>query len=269
LKIKSPLRYPGGKSKAIKKIIPFVPEFEEYREPFVGGGSVFIELKQLFPKRFYWINDKNENVYLFWKYIQYDWVAFSMIVECLYEEYSGRGKDLFNFLNDNKNYRRDFDDITLAARFFILNRITFSGTVDSGGYSQQAFEKRFTRSSIDRLVKLRHIMDYAKITNYDYKRIITKDGSDVFIYLDPPYYSNKKSNLYGKNGDLHGSFDHLYFSKIMRDINHKWLITLDDCDEIRDMFSYADIIPWNLQYGMNNIGGKRANGGKELFIKNY
>ena len=39
--IKSPLRYPGGKSRAIEKIIPLIPAFEEFREPFVGGGSVF------------------------------------------------------------------------------------------------------------------------------------------------------------------------------------------------------------------------------------
>lgn len=37
--IKSPLRYPGGKSKAIKFIAPLIPKFKEYREPFLGGGS--------------------------------------------------------------------------------------------------------------------------------------------------------------------------------------------------------------------------------------
>jgi site-specific DNA-adenine methylase len=43
--IKSPLRYPGGKSRAIKFITQLIPEFKEYREPFVGGGSVFVYLK--------------------------------------------------------------------------------------------------------------------------------------------------------------------------------------------------------------------------------
>ena len=50
-KIKSPLRYPGGKSRALKQILPIVPEFKEFREPFVGGGSVFFALKQLFPDK--------------------------------------------------------------------------------------------------------------------------------------------------------------------------------------------------------------------------
>ena len=50
-KTKSPLRYPGGKSKALKQILPIIPSFKEFREPMVGGGSVFFALKQLNPKQ--------------------------------------------------------------------------------------------------------------------------------------------------------------------------------------------------------------------------
>jgi DNA adenine methylase len=57
--IKSPLRYPGGKSKAIVQIINYLPEhFTEYREPFVVG-SLFVYLKQQKPKLECWINDLN------------------------------------------------------------------------------------------------------------------------------------------------------------------------------------------------------------------
>ena len=51
LKVKSPLRFPGGKSRALKQILPIIPEFKEYREPMVGGGSVFFALKQKFPEK--------------------------------------------------------------------------------------------------------------------------------------------------------------------------------------------------------------------------
>ena len=57
--IKSPLRYPGGKSRAIKQIQGQFPDkfnFSEYREPFVGGGSMFIYLKQVYPNIDIWIN---------------------------------------------------------------------------------------------------------------------------------------------------------------------------------------------------------------------
>ncbi|MFM7883717.1 MAG: DNA adenine methylase, partial [Microcystis panniformis] len=72
-KIKSPLRYPGGKSRAIKQILPQIPvNIREYREPFFGGGSVFFAVKQLFGQQIktYWINDLNYDLYCFWQCAQ-------------------------------------------------------------------------------------------------------------------------------------------------------------------------------------------------------
>ena len=48
--IKSPLRYPGGKSRIASKLVNLMPKnICEYREPMVGGGSVFIYIRQKFP----------------------------------------------------------------------------------------------------------------------------------------------------------------------------------------------------------------------------
>jgi DNA adenine methylase len=55
--IKSPLRYPGGKSRAVGIMSKLVPEFDEYREPLVGGGSFFVYLKQKYPDSIFGIND--------------------------------------------------------------------------------------------------------------------------------------------------------------------------------------------------------------------
>jgi site-specific DNA-adenine methylase len=46
------------------------PDFREYREPFVGGGSMALHLKQHFPKASYWMNDLNFDLYCFWKHAQ-------------------------------------------------------------------------------------------------------------------------------------------------------------------------------------------------------
>ena len=65
--LKSPLRYPGGKQKAISKIANYLPSsFQEYREPFIGGGSVFFHVLQTGSSLNYWINDLNEELYHFW-----------------------------------------------------------------------------------------------------------------------------------------------------------------------------------------------------------
>ncbi|MCI0549396.1 MAG: DNA adenine methylase, partial [Anaerolineae bacterium] len=130
--IKSPLRYPGGKSRAVQQMKFLLPkEFEEYREPFVGGGSFFIYLKQKRPKLKIWINDLNPELYYFWKYTQIDSEKLAHEVLKVKKERKD-GQDLFNELvNINIDSLTEFER---ALRFFVLNRITFSGVVESGGY---------------------------------------------------------------------------------------------------------------------------------------
>ncbi|MCL2845851.1 MAG: DNA adenine methylase [Chitinivibrionia bacterium] len=263
--IKSPLRYPGGKSRAVETIAKLLPDFDEFREPFLGGGSVFVHTKQRFPNKKFWINDLYSELYKFWKMAQKDVDA---LIEKVYEwrnEYP-IGKELFQFLNKNLN---DFNDLEKAAAFFIYNRITFSGTTLSGGYSEGAFSGRFTESSIKRLNDLAKVINGSLITNHDYEELLKKEGENVFVFLDPPYYSATKSALYGKNGNLHKSFDHKRFAENMKNCKHKWLITYDDSEYIRDLFSFAHITPWNLTYGMRNVAENSDQTGKELFVSNY
>ena len=265
--IKSPLRYPGGKSRAIPKILEQFPEsLLEFREPFVGGGSVFVYVRQKFPEVKVWINDLNFDLYCFWKIVQTNTGELAnRITKIKNETKNGRG--LFEEFRSSLN--KDLSDFDRAMRFFVLNRITFSGTVDSGGYSELAYHSRFTHSSISRLLSLEPLLQNVKITNLDYRDVIHEPGNNVFIFLDPPYLAATKSRLYGKNGDLHLGFEHAEFANEMRKCQHNWLITYDDSTEIRQNFSYANLYEWELQYGMNNYKQNNAAKGKELFITNY
>lgn len=262
--ITTPLRYPGGKSKAIKKLYPLIPEFSEFREPFIGGASMFIFLKQQFPDRYYWINDLNNDLYHLWDSLKNDTESLIKEIQNI-KDITSDGKSLFKkLISETPSY-----GLEKAIRFFVLNRISFSGTVDSGGYSQSAFNGRFTQSSIDRLKSTATLLIDTKITNFDYESVINHDGDNVFLFLDPPYLSATKSKLYGKKGVLHTNFDHNRFANIMQNNSHKWMITYDDCPEIRKLFSFANIVNWQMQYGMNNINKSTATKGNELIITNY
>ncbi|MCC6864907.1 MAG: DNA adenine methylase [Ignavibacteria bacterium] len=264
--IKSPLRYPGGKSRAVNIIAKLIPPFNEFREPFVGGGSVFIYTIQRFPDKIYWVNDLYYELYKFWEISQKN---VNALIDKIYEwrDHFPIGKELHIFLNQNIN---TFNDLEKAAAFFIYNRITFSGTSMSGGFSEGAFTGRFTESSIQRLKKFSQVINgTTTITNLDYKEVVNKEGQNVFIFLDPPYYSTTKSALYGKNGNLHKAFNHEQFAETMKNCKHKWLITYDECSYIKELFSFANIFPWDLTYGMRNITETSDQKGKELFISNY
>lgn len=265
--IKSPLRYPGGKSRAVQRMYSLLPaEFDEYREPFVGGGSFFIYLKQKFPDLKIWINDLNPELYYFWKSAQLDSEKLGCEVLKI-KKGNLNGQVLFHELLSAK--AEHLTDLERAIRFFVLNRITFSGVVESGGYSQLAFESRFTPSSIERVSKLGQILEGIKITRLDYRKLLEDGGKNTFTFLDPPYFKATKSRLYGKNGVLHTGFNHDDFAHEMNKCKHSWLITYDDSPEIRANFSFAKIYEWELQYGMNNYKQGKAEKGNELFIANY
>ena len=107
----------------------------------MGGGSVFISLKQQYPDLKIWINDLNSELFYFWKIAQSN---LSKLVREIFEikKTTTDGRKLFQELTTVST--KELSEIERAIRFFVLNRITFSGTVESGGFSQQAFQKRFT-----------------------------------------------------------------------------------------------------------------------------
>ena len=121
--LKSPLRYPGGKSRAIAQIIRHISaSFDEYREPFVGGGALFVYLKQRNPSLKVWINDLNLELYYFWKHAQCDAPKLADALRKIKRERID-GRELFvEFTTVDVSELSEFER---AVRFFVLNRITF------------------------------------------------------------------------------------------------------------------------------------------------
>lgn len=265
---RSPLRYPGGKQRAIEQIsLVFPKSAEEYREPLVGGGSVYFHARTIgFAKR-YWINDKFKELISFWHATQDPALCAKLVkeLEQLRSSFTSAVQIKGYFLNARQE--KPDNEYREAFLFFFFNRVTFSGTTRAGGFSSAASLRRFTASSIERLTPLPEALSGTQITNLDFEEAIKKPGKDVFIFLDPPYYTAAK--LYGHGGSLH-SFDHAKLASCLKKSPHRFLITYDDCDEIRELYQWANIKNWSLQYGMNNCNLQRESKiGAELFISNY
>lgn len=265
---RSPLRYPGGKQKAISQISRLFPSSaREYREPMVGGGSVFLHARSTDFAKKYWVNDKFTELVAFWRTVQ-DETQCSRLMKDLEKLRSS-----FKSAEQIKKYflkarlEEPDDEYRMALLFFFFNRVTFSGTTRAGGFSSSASLNRFTASSIERLRALPEAFADTKITELDFEEVIKAPGKDVFVFLDPPYFTATK--LYGRNGGLH-EFDHVRLARALRKSPHKFLITYDDCEEIRKLYSWANLQEWQLQYGMNNCSVDNLSKiGSELFISNY
>lgn len=266
-KVKTCIRYPGGKSKAAYEIAERFPagRANVYQEPFLGGGSLFLAASHNDFGNRYWINDLYYPLFCFWNTLK-DQRLGDELVQSLYELHSDLNSPeaLREFYEGSRDLDPEGDPFELAVKFFALNRMTFSGTVESGGFSASSAVERFTLSSIDRVGAIveSNILKNVRITNLDAVSIIRKLNkyAACFIMIDAPYYHAKK--LYGKKGELQ-NFDHERLSSTLQKSDHQFLATYDDCPEIRKLYKWANIEEWQLQYGMSRKKGD------ELIIKNY
>ena len=284
--MKTALRYPGGKSRAVKHILPHIPEdVERVCSPFFGGGSVELAIAARGTDvRGY---DKMKQLVWFWMALCEGNEELAEAVEDLQEEYWVEEKGEFKdndpirklWIQENgtnkfvrgcskksfAKFREELKDPSFmfsyekAAKYYAINRASFSGATFSGGWSKRASYARFTQSSVQRLRDFE-----AKNFRVDYADF--EDAMDyhpkAFLYLDPPYMLPKTQNaLYGTNGDLHRTFEHERLHSLLT-ARTGWLMSYNDCETIREMYDGYEIIEAEWTYGMN-----KSKQSSEILIK--
>lgn len=254
--MKTLLRYPGGKAKAIKALEKYIPEnTTKIVSPFFGGGSLEFHLaSQGIEVEGY---DIFKPVVNFWKAVKND---KQKLVEEI-RKHLPINKEKFSYLQNVLRHKNDglFTlDYEAAAIFFILNRCSFSGTTLAGGYSDQAALGRLTESSIQRVLNF----DFFKVNviNKSFDEVIP--DTDEFLFCDPPYYLGKKSNLYGNNGEDHRNFNHELLAKLLKE-KKSWVLCYNDHDYIREL--YKD---YRIEFPKWNYGMSQDKKSKEIVILN-
>jgi DNA adenine methylase len=265
--IKSPLRYPGGKQKLAAQLVSMFPaKAVELRDPMVGGGSVVLAATQRNFAQCYWMNDISQELMSFWQVVQEPAQCERLVGELESLRSSFENADEIKAYFNAVKAERGTDRFRQAVLFFFKNRVTFSGTTEAGGFSPSAALSRFTRSSIERLKPLPRALQNIRITCEDFAAMIQQPGQDVFLFLDPPHYNRAK--IYGPKGTLN-NFEHDTLASLLRETPHRFLITLDDCNEVRSLYKWARIQKWDIFYGMTNCNAKREpKRGSELLISN-
>ncbi len=235
--MKTILRYPGGKSRAVKKLLPLIPEDTEIVSPFFGGGSVEFALAERQRVHGY---DRFRPLVNFWSHAMQHSAKIADIVK----EYHPLEKEIFYELQQRRLRASKRD----AAVFYVLNRSSFSGSTLSGGMSPG--HPRFNEPAIERLRKFDKHPDLNNIhvCQADFEKALNMHPT-AFAFLDPPYLLDN-SNLYGKRGSTHKNFNHERLKKCL-DKHPKWLLTYNDCPEIRELYKDYDIQSISWTYGMS------------------
>ena len=252
---KTPLRYPGGKSRALTKLFQFTPDlknYTEYREPFLGGGSVALEIGKRYPHIDIWVNDLYEPLYNFWKILQSDGQKLRDILVQLKQRHPDPSSAKKLFL-DAKDYLAQpvGNSIDRAVSFYVVNKCSFSGLTESSAFSKQASESNFSMNGIEKLPEYSLMIKKWKITNLSYE-LMLHDKEETFIYLDPPY--EIKSNLYGRKGDMHKGFNHDEFASICDKSSSPILISYNSSQLIRERFEEWTVAEFAHTYTMRSTG---------------
>lgn len=251
--MKSPLRYPGGKSRAVKTILEFIPSgVNELVSPFFGGGS--IELACAARGMRVHGYDSFQPLVAFWQLLLADPDRLADLVQAHFP----LTRDRFYQL---QKAHKDEASEDQGVMFFVLNRASFSGTTLSGGCSEQSLRDRFTASSIDRL---RQFKTFDAIKNLSVQSADFQDSlarhPNTFLYLDPPYMI--ESVLYGRQGSTHRGFNHQQLADILRS-RQGWILSYNACPEIEALYSGFEFIYPQWSYGMSSHKSS-----KEILILN-
>lgn len=266
----SPLRYPGGKTRACKILYSILEEnnidLNEYSylaSPFFGGGSFEFFIGNKYPHLTILANDKFTPLYNFWEKVA-DQNERNTFCQELEKELGKVSRESFVEKRETLTNSNMESTLERARDYFIINRCSFSGATLSGGFSKEASINRFTQSSIDRVKRLN--LEKFKFTNigfieFMYTIGIIEENKKYFVFLDPPYYLEGGSKLYGNSGDLHEDFDHEGLWALLlsySSLNIPWMLTYNDCQYIRDLYSLKSTnlekikikeVDW--KYGMN------------------
>lgn len=254
-KPRSPIAWVGGKSKLTADIIPLIPEHRGYVEVFAGAAWLLFRKP---PSKAEVINDINGDLITFYRVIKHHRAAF---VEAFNDVLTSRA-EYDRFLATPAEV---LTDIQRAVRFYYVLRNTFGAKVtDSSFVVSSQRPPRINPEQLDE--EIREASDRLKrvyIEHLPYHKLIPRlDRPDVFFYLDPPYWDCE--DVYGKG--LFGKDDFTLLRNLLAKAKGKWLMSINDVPQIRELFSEFYIREVDTLYSINKDSTKAVT---ELLIANY
>jgi DNA adenine methylase len=277
------LRYPGSKAKLAAQILPTVPDAfraarctgghgdvaAEYREPFFGSGALGLEvISRLQKDTCVWINDLDPGVYAIWLSVVHDVRPLEQAIAAFRPTV-----DAFRRLKADDGATTG-DTVRDALHKIALHRMSVSGFGAKsggpmGGRSQRGechVASRWNPSSIITAVRRAHrilwrFKDRLRITNLHFRDVIDGAGVRSLIYLDPPYYV-KGSQLYANHMT---DAEHVELAAMLRSTTAEWRLSYDDCERVRDLYSWATRRQLEVRY-TNAITNESRPRNRELLI---
>jgi DNA adenine methylase len=291
------IRYPGSKAKLVAEIVATFPqEFHAakhvrdeqkragkqrvyfntdytttYCEPFFGSGAIGLKIIDSLPSQCsVWINDIDHGMYAIWKTICDDAdrlkslvVAFVPGVDAFYKLKAQDGKSTGDLAIDALN-KIALHRMSMSG-FGAKSGGPIGGRAQDGGYTVDC---RWTPASIIAAIQMAkqslfrfHESNRLQITNIHVRDMLSAVDDSSLVYLDPPYYV-KGGQLYAHNMSPN---EHAELAALLRQTRADWRLSYDDCQEIRELYSWAEFQELEIRY-TNAVTDKKRPKNRELLI---
>lgn len=268
------VKWAGGKRQLLPQIEERMPEkYNNYIEPFVGGGAVVFGL---LPENAL-INDINEALINAYRQICNEPDMFLKVINKLDQEMWEDGKKYYYSLREHYNDKlmKAEYDVELAALFVFINKHCFNGLyrVNGKGLFNVPYNNS-RRSSVDESV-IMEVSEYLQgitIMNGDFQEISASAKKGDFIFLDSPYAPLNPTSFesYTKEGfDIES---HRRLSKFYDELTAKGcycMLTNHNTELINELYGNKgykiDIV--SVKRMINSDASNRV--GEEVIICNY
>lgn len=247
------LNYIGGKSQLSKIIIPQIPEHKTYCEVFAGAAWVFFRKE---PSKCEVINDLDGEL-----------ISFYRVLQNHLEEFIKQFRWMLSSREFWNDYKRQLEadgltDIQRAVRYYYVQRHSFGGKVRGRTFGTAVESRpRINLLRIEEELSEAHLrLTNVVVENLNWKIIIEKyDRPTTFFFLDPPYF---KAPFYKHNLSFQ---DYKDIAEVLSKIEGKFILTINDLPEMREVFSQFSMEPVTLRY---TCGKENNVKGQELIISN-
>ena len=249
--IKPFVRWAGGKSRLLSRILPHVPtSIGNYYEPFLGGGAVFLACASRVSGRSH-LADLNEHLVAAWVAMR----DHQTELRPLLDRY---------LANDSKEFYYEVRSaaplglIEKAARFFYLNGVSWNHlwreNSRTGAMNVPWGDRRFKPMDDARMKSIEDVLTRANIVPADFREVLGGAACGDFVYLDPPYLPiftspgvekepTAKFNKYtAKTFEMP---DLIELAEICADLSQRgvrWVMSNRDTASVRDLFPGTEII---------------------------
>ena len=263
------MKWAGGKRQLLDELTQDLPYFENYHEPFIGGGALFFRLEAMNRIKRAYLSDSNAELIN----------AYSVIKNEVFELMSELASPLY--VNDEAAYykiraSRPKTNVERAARFIYMNKTAFNGLyrVNSSGGFNVPFGKYDNPKILDsqNLMLVHRALQKDELYCGDFTIALKNAKRGDFVYFDPPYFPiSKTSNFTGYTKDGFGENEQKKLLKTYKELDSKGcfvLLSNSYSDFISEL--YAEFEPETVHANrMINCKGNQRGKIKELIVRNW